>query len=178
MTRSASFGLALALAVGCLAATSSAEAQSRERRFFAGAGLGVGVLFDGGDAYFRIEENLGYHVLPVAEHPGLYVALTLVQSVGRLTMLDFAGRIGFDIQAWRDADVAVLINPSVQLGVGMWISQGTAYPGFHLHPSLEISLAMLDDMLDVWLRPLGFDVLARDGGGAAYTLMAGLNVNL
>ncbi len=151
------------------------------RRLFLGAGLGFGVTFEGGQAYFRLEEHLGYHVFGVAEHPGLFLALTLVQGIASQVILDFAGRIGFDAVAWQDSHVRVLVTPSVGLGVGLFIVNGygeSVYPGAFIMPALEVQLVAVDGFMTVWYRPIGFDILARDNGNVAYTMMLGVNLNL
>ncbi|MCC6874028.1 MAG: hypothetical protein IT378_06945, partial [Sandaracinaceae bacterium] len=152
------------------------------RKLFLGAGIGFGVTFTGGQAFFRAEESVGYHVFGVDEHPGLFVALTLVQGVARTVVLDFAARIGFDAVAWQDALARITVTPSFGVGVGLYIdNQGfgdSVFPGAFLMPGLEVAVTAVNGFLTVWYKPIAFDILIRDNGTAAYTMMAGVNLNL
>ncbi|MCC6874618.1 MAG: hypothetical protein IT378_09965 [Sandaracinaceae bacterium] len=175
--KAAPLAVAAVLAAAILGGQGRAEAQTHDRNLFFGAGIGFGVWFNGGDAYFRAEEGIGYHVLNVGDHPGLYVAFAFGQAVTRFVTLSFAGRVGFDILVWQNQDLAVLVNPSLQLGAGLFLFSGQAEAGFFMQPSVEASIALLEGMLNVWWRPLAFDILIRDGGGAGYVMMWGANLN-
>lgn len=152
------------------------------RKLFVGAGIGFGVTFAGGQAFFRAEESVGYHVFGVDEHPGLFVALTLVQGVANQVLLDFAARIGFDAVAWQDSMARVQVTPFLGAGVGLFIAnQGfgdSVFPGAFLMPGLEVAVTAVNGFLTVWYRPISFDILIRDNGTAAYAMMAGVNLDL
>lgn len=166
-----------ALAMGIALCGTRAEAQDRPRDFFVGGGLGFAVGFEGG-AFFRLEEDVGYHVLHAGEHPGLYVVGTFVQDIGNAAALAFSARAGFDVLLWHNDDLAIVLNPSLALGVGVLVGGPEAAAAFFLHPGVEGAVVLLDGLLSLWWRPLGFDVFIRDGGFGAYTMTFGANVNL
>jgi hypothetical protein len=177
-TKTVPFALALALAAGALGTASAAHAQTHGRNFYVGVGLGFGVGFSGG-AYFRLEENVGYHVLNVDEHPGLYVGAALSQGVAGLgALINFAGRIGFDILAWQNTDLAFLVNPFIQLGGGFGTGGGVTRGYFYMVPGVDLALSLVEGLIYVYWRPLSFEVAIGDGGGTgAYSMMFGVNFN-
>jgi hypothetical protein len=148
------------------------------RNLFIGAGVGFGVTFTGGQAFFRAEESVGYHLLNIDEHPGLWIAFTFGQAVAQITGLTFAGGVGFDGTAWQNDQVRITITPSLRLGGVVAFGFGQAAGGFYLSPGLEGAVTIANGFLSIWFRPLAFDIAIRDGGGASYVMLAGANINL
>jgi hypothetical protein len=172
-----SVGTAAAQTEGGPADGSGGGMQLTDRDFFVGFGVGFSVGFGyGAGAAFRIEEHVGYHVLNVDEHPGLYIAFAASQSIAGVALLGFAGRVGFDILLWSTAELALLLNPSLQLGAGVITGSLSTVAAFLMHPGLEVALALLEGLLHVWWRPVGFDVFINDGGATAlYAMLWGVN---
>jgi hypothetical protein len=99
------------------------------------------------------------------------------QSVaGGGAYINFAGRLGFDINAWHDRDVAFLVNPSLQIGGG-FATIGQTFGYFYLNPSVELSLSLVDGLIGVYWRPLGFEIGIGGGAVGTYTMMFGVTFN-
>jgi hypothetical protein len=148
------------------------------RPFFVSAGLGLVVGLRGGNAQFGLEEAFGFHVLPVNEHPGLFVALALNESFVDTVVLEATARTGFDLQLFASGDLAIRATPYVGLGAGVVIADTPAgnqtLGAFDLQLGAEARLVLAQGSVEIWLRPLAFDFLIRDGGSERYTLMAGV----
>ncbi len=187
IARSSLAGLAFALAL-LVAPLAQADAGGP---WYAGAG--VGPMLDLGccNTHFRIEGEFGYHFS--GHDTGFFLAANVATGVGG-DFVQFHGgaRLGGDIEVHSTHDFAVLITPSGMLGGGIlnfnngyWRGRGFAYGDgygyFVLQPAVAISVALVQRLLHVWVRPVAFDLLFfpdHYGGGfgldAVYSFMAGV----
>jgi hypothetical protein len=161
-------------------------------------GLGVGGVFNiRGGAYglFRIEEDIGYHVWSTGSHPGLFVGLLANQAFGKSgygQRFDIDARVGFDINVYEWGSGALLVTPSMAMGVaiarvsildpadpwgGSTISDTSA--AFDLMILGELRAVFVDGLIGVWFRPMGLEITAASGGaGVMWDLNAGVLINI
>lgn len=187
--RSSFFSVAVALACW-LGTGAAAEAQSRRSGpLFVSAGVGPFVLFDV-DTSFRLEGQLGWH--PGGHDEGLFLAADFAFSIERNYAEVHAGlRVGADLEVFTNDDVTILLTPQGLAGLGwMDLGRGAGSYGFLLlQPSFQVNAALLERVLWVWARPVGFDLLVfpdtfrrSDGVRGAdlywgYQFMAGARFN-
>lgn len=159
MLRNALTGLFLALAVLAFA-PSAADAQTRRSGpLFVSAGVGPFVYFSW-DTSFRLEGEFGWH--PGGHDEGFFIAGDFAFSIERRYAMVYGGiRLGGDIEVFHNNDVTVLVTPSGLAGFG-WIDLGDFYDGegyLILQPTFQVDVALLERVLWVWARPVGFDFL-------------------
>lgn len=168
MTRKNLSTLALAaLAALALSTTFAASAEAQQRRsgpLFVSAGVGPLVYFDY-DTAFRLEGEFGWH--PGGQDEGFFLAADFTLTLDRYLAMVFGGiRLGGDIEVFQNQDVAVLLTPSGLAGFG-WLDHGAragaldngGFGFFVLQPSFQVDVALLERVLWVWARPVGFDFL-------------------
>lgn len=159
--------------------------------WFAGAGVGPSVHIACCDTHFRVEGEFGYHV--GGHDTGFFLAGNITTSAGG-HFLQFQGglRLGGDIEVHSNNDFAILITPSGLLGGGVldfnrgyWRDRGfdydRGYGYFLFQPAVAVSVALVERLLHVWVRPVAFDLLFvpnhydnRFGLDAVYSFMAGV----
>lgn len=186
--------LPLVLGALCLAATlaPSARAEAQSRRsgpLFVSAGIGPFVLFDV-DTSFRLEGQFGWH--PGGQDEGFFMGADFAFAIERYYAQVYGGfRLGGDIEVFANNDVAVLLTPQGMAGFGwMDFGRGAGSYGFLIiQPSFQVDVALLERVLWVWARPVGFDFLLfpdtfRRGDGSrgfdwywGYQFMAGARFN-
>ncbi|MCA9616200.1 MAG: hypothetical protein KC586_25770 [Myxococcales bacterium] len=170
-------------ALTTLSTASVAEAQEG-RPTYIGFGLGPTVGLRGGGVAFKLEESVGYHVLEVGDHPGLFVGGALAQSfAGGSAVLAFGGRVGFDARVFHNSSLSLLVSPHTTVGASVSIIDvgdggGRQTSGaFNLGFAGEVRLVMADDRATVWVRPIGFDLHISKGVGANYDILVGGSYN-
>lgn len=177
----------LALFVLALA-PSSAEAQRRP--LYAGFGIG-GTAYWGDryvadccDVHFRAQGEFGWH--PSGDDSGFFLAGEAIITGGRHYFTFMPGlRLGGDIPVHRTRDVTVFLRPSGMFGGGFWDHQndGWGLVGFFvLQPAFDIRLALADHLIQLWARPVAFDLMFfpdwyddRFYFSAAYVFQVGLD---
>jgi hypothetical protein len=154
-------------------------------------GLGVGGVFGlkgGVNGAFRIEEDIGYHVWSVGNHPGLFIGLLANQAFkSDWVLADIDVRAGFDINVYDWGSGRLLVTPGLALGVaivhvsipdpfgGSAVSDTSAL--FDLMFNTELRAVLVDGLLTVWFRPVGLEVTAKDGAGVNWDLNGGVLLN-
>lgn len=160
-----------------------AHAEARDRPLRVAAGLGPALPLRGGNVHVQIEESFGYSVLPIDAHPGLFVGLMLGQGVADgLVILEAQGRVGFEAQLWGSEDLELLASAHLGVGAGVFIlrtglGSDSALGAFDLGLGAELALSFAEGLLAVWLRPVGFDFLLRDGDLIRYQILAGARLS-
>lgn len=166
----------------------AAPAADTGRRMYVGFGLGPAISVQGGGALFKLEQSIGVHVMPVNQHPGLFVGGALGESFrSGGTRFQFGGRVGFDAQVFTNGDLSLLIAPMVTVGGTLYSYRYTdpfgggttrdTYGAFNLGFAGEVRLVLAQGRVTVWSRPLGFDIDIRDGSAAYYDFLFGANYN-
>ena len=165
-----------------------ANAGLTSRPFFVGGGLGFAAsLRSGVGVVFALEEHVGYRFfgfqLGGRLDGALWAALSLGQLVGDgFYLLHFDGQFGGDLELWDGGDAQLLLTPSLGLGgavVGFSNAFANGVDGaFHFQLAAQAEIVLLDGLLGVFFRPLGFDFFVRDGVFTSYVLLAGVNVRL
>jgi hypothetical protein len=190
-------GLALVAALSVASAASAQEVASVEvagssatsRPFYVGLGIGgvFGVSGGAGSGSFRLEEDIGYHVWSVGNHPGLFVGLLANQAFRSSWLLaDIDARLGFDFNVYDWGSGRLLVTPGIALGVSLlhwstsdWagnsVTDTTALFNFMLNA--ELRAVVVDGLLTIWFRPIGVEILARDGTSVNWDLNAGVLFN-
>lgn len=180
-----------ALAFGILAlgatSTSTAAAQSTDRPMYLGLGLGPAVGLNGGGTLFKLEQSFGYHIMPVGDHPGLFIGAALAESFrSHFVRLQIGARAGFDIRVWGNGKMDILVAPMLTLGATVGLarfetSTGTerdASGAFNLGMAGEARLVLADGKWTVWGRPIAVDLdMGRGGVGAYWDFLFGANYN-
>jgi hypothetical protein len=179
---------ALALAAVLLLSPESAEAQRRRPLYF-GVGVGPYVVFDQpsccDDVLFRVQAEFGWHVSGFDD--GFFLAAYTGLAFG--DFFHFAGglRLGGDIEVYGNRDIALMLTPSGVVGGGFfdypWPEPANDLFGFFLlAPAFDFKLLLANRLLQLWVRPLGFDFMffpdywrGYDRWATAYSFMAGLN---
>lgn len=139
--------------------TSSAEAQSRRSGpLFVSAGIGPYAYFDTNTA-FRLEGEFGWH--PGGQDEGFFLAADLTLSFASYAQVMGGVRFGGDIEVFANNDVAVLLTPSGLAGFGMTDFGGGvgSYGFFVLQPGFQVDVGLVNRVLWLWARPIGFDLL-------------------
>ena len=199
-------GLAAVAIVGALMIASPAMAQIRvegrspesvtaaDRPFFASLGVGANFLFS--NTYrlscppFPCQEpvtgpggwvgaEIGAHILPVDDHPGLLLTGTGAMSIGPAYGWRFGARLGFDIQVFRleDADISFLVMPSVLAGLAIVVDLGGPF-FVAIEPAVDLRVLFLRGMVGVWLRPIAIDMQFLGPFTARWNLVAGAELRL
>lgn len=164
------------------------------RPFFVGLGLGFDAgLSGGGGAVFAMEEDIGYRFFGFNIGGALDGAIWAGLAFGQSYASNFAGlqfdvRGGVDFEAFDDGSVQVLVTPSITLGGSVSIlsnqpivTGGTTtvtFGFFDLGFAAQAEVVLLDGLLGIWLRPLGFEIAIGNASGAAYELLAGVHFRL
>lgn len=160
--RISSTSLVLAALAFAITLTSSIDAEAQTRRsgpVFVSAGVGPFVLFDV-DTSFRLEGQLGWH--PGGHDEGFFIAADFAFSIERYYAQVYGGfRAGADLEVFANNDVAVLLTPQGMAGFGFHdFGRGNGGYGFLIfQPSFQVDVALLERVLWVWARPVGFDFL-------------------
>lgn len=156
----ASLVLATVCFASTLSASSGAEAQTRRSGpVFVSAGVGPFVLFDV-DTSFRLEGQIGWH--PGGHDEGFFLGADFAFAIERHYAQVYGGfRLGGDIEVFANNDVAVLLTPQGMAGFGfMDFGRGAGGYGFLIfQPSFQVDVALLERVLWIWARPVGFDFL-------------------
>jgi hypothetical protein len=158
--------LALAVLGLALSVAPSARADAGGP-WYAGAGIGPTIYVGCCNTHFRAEGEIGYHF--GGHDTGFFLGANLTTSAGS-DFIQFHGgvRLGGDIEVHSSHDFAILITPSGMLGGGLldfdggyWRDRGWdhSYGYFVLQPSLAVSIALVERLLHVWVRPVAFDFM-------------------
>ncbi len=157
--------LCAATTLGVLDAGTSASAEAQTRRsgpVFVSAGIGPVLLIDAGDrdASFRLEGGIGWH--PGGHDEGFFLGADFAFTIERNYAQVYGGfRLGGDIEVFANNDVAVLLTPQGMAGFGWFdFGRGAGSYGFLIiQPSFQVDVALLERVLWIWARPVGFDFL-------------------
>jgi len=178
--RFSTLALATLLTVLGGAAAGSAQAQT-ERPFYVGGGAGAAIELDTYPSQAMLVQEFGWHFLGTTDGP--FIALSLAESFGSdVFTFQIAPRFGYDISLLRGPDIGVLLAPSVAPGfVVAAVSANTPYgrvsgsdAAFDLQVAAEVKLLLVDDQLEIFFRPVSFDLFVDDGGTAArWNVLAG-----
>lgn len=153
------------IAFGLAPGIAGAQSSARSRPFYVSGGLGPAALFaheygDCCDAHFRTEGEFGWH--PSGNDTGFFLAANATFTLGRHWFLFFPGvRLGGDIEVFANRDLAVLLSPSGLGGGGLFDPDGPvdSLGFFVLQAAFAAKLALLERVLQVWLRPVAIDFL-------------------
>lgn len=208
MALARSIGVATIVLAGALAIAVPASAQvtvegrspesvtAADRPFFLSLGVGANFLFSntcrppdcgiytpagnavtGAGGWVGVE--IGAHVLPVDEHPGLLLTGSGAMSIGPAYGWRFGARLGFDIQLFRleDADLSFLIMPSVLAGFAIVVDLGGPF-FVAIEPAVDLRVLFLRGMLGVWVRPIAIDIQFLGPFTTRWNLVAGAELRL
>jgi hypothetical protein len=169
----------LAILAACLLPSVASAQDSAARRFMFGAGLGGAFgLNRGAPSQFKLEEFVGYSVLPVNEHPGLFIAGVFEQGFVDWVRLTWAARAGFAIQVYHHEDFEVLVTPFMQFGGTAFFFANQTAGAFNWKFGAQGEFVLLRGLLGLFFRPLSFDLNFGRDVGAFYELMTGVVVRL
>lgn len=122
--------------------------------------------------------EIGGHVAPVDEHPGLFLTASVALYMGAAWAGRVGVRLGFDIQlyATEDAEIAVLLTPSVLAGFSLaWLDANSGPYGLVvIEPALDVHVLLDRGAFGVWLRPGGFDLQFLGAFSARWNLVGGV----
>lgn len=178
--------LAPLLALFVIAAAPS-HAEAQRRPLYAGFGIGGYAFWTdnlGGccDVHFRAQGEFGWH--PSGDDTGFFLAGELIITGGRNYFMFMPGlRLGGDIPVHETRDLTVFLRPSGLAGGGFWDPDGpdNTFGFFVLQPAFDIRLALADHLIQLWFRPVAFDLLFFPGWygdfhfAGGYNFMAGLD---
>ncbi|MBI5502321.1 MAG: hypothetical protein HY907_18905 [Deltaproteobacteria bacterium] len=190
------FVLATSASVGPASAQEPATAGSAgglmSRPFYVGLGVGGVFNLEGVGSAFRLEEDVGYRVWSFGDHPGLFVGGLFNQAFrSGWTGIDLDARIGVDFNVYDWGSGALIITPGLATGVTLLVAKTTVvdpWTGgttsststtalFNMIFTGQIGVALVDGLLLIWFRPIGIEVLAKDGATANWDLNAGVLFN-
>ncbi len=172
---------------------SSTGAGLLARPFFVGLGIGFDASLSGGiGAVFAMEEDIGYRFFGFnigdTLDGAIWAGLAFGQSfASRFAALQFDVRGGVDFEAFDDGAIQVLVTPSITLGGSVFIVDQPVVTGgtstftsgfFDLGFAAQAEVVLLDGLLGIWLRPLGFEIFIGNSSGAVYELLAGVHFRL
>lgn len=167
-----------------------------DRPFFLSLGVGANFLFSntcrppdcgvyrpdgnavtGAGAWVGAE--VGGNVLPVEEHPGLRLTGSAAMSIGPAYGWRFGARLSFDIQLLRleDADVALLLTPSVLAGFAIVVDLGGPF-FIAIEPAVDIHVLLFRGVFGLWLRPVAIDIQFMGPFTTRWNLVAGAELRL
>ncbi|MCC6874617.1 MAG: hypothetical protein IT378_09960 [Sandaracinaceae bacterium] len=179
--------VAFALVAACLVPAAASAQDAAARRFMVGGGLGGSFGLNRGlDSQFKLEQFVGYSIVPVRDHPGLFIAGVFSQGFIDYVRLTWAVRLGFAIQVFHHSDFEILVTPLMQLGgTGFFPPNGNAGGAFNWMFGVQGEFVLFDGLLGLFFRPLAFDLNfgERFGFGgfdvlAYYELMTGVVIRL
>jgi len=185
MTRTVSIStLALTLLFAFIPATSLAQTstQASERPFHVGGGGGVAIELDRYPTQGAIVEQFGWHFLGTTDGP--FIELSLMESFGSdLFTFQATPRVGWDIALVRGPSFGLLLAPSVAAGVVVAaVSVNTGFgtrsgsdAAFDVQGAFDVKLLLLDEQLEIFLRPAAVDLFIDSEVTARYDVLAGAN---
>ncbi len=157
--------------------------RSGERPFYVSAGAGVSIGLDAGTrAKLELVQEIGYHFLPIGEHPGVFGALTLAQAFIEYSILQFGVRVGIDFALASTSSFTILVSPSAASGLGLYVIPssviGTETRGyFDIQLAGDVKLSFGDGQIAVWLRPVSFDFFINGLVLTRYDVLGGVQVS-
>jgi hypothetical protein len=157
-----------------MATTSEAEAQGLvddgTRPMWAALQLGPAFNLDPGfGAFFKLEQEFGYHFSGDNEGPALGGMLAESFGFGAFA-LQVGPKFWWDIKI---SDMAIYITPHAMLGYGGFFGGGAEAHTFNWEFGAE-GRVILGDRFLLSFRPVGIDFFAGDGGLLVnYNLMFG-----
>lgn len=106
---------------------------------------------------FMLSVDVGGHMIPVNEHPGLFLAGSIALMTGPVTGGRLGARLGFDIQVARfeDIDLSLLVTPSILAGLAVVDPIGIL---IDIEVAADVRALLLDGLLGVWIRPIASDM--------------------
>lgn len=164
----------------CLAIPAMASAQTTERPWYAGGGAGAAIELDSYPTQVMLAEEIGYHLFGTTD--GLFLGGAFAQSFGSdVTTLQFGARLGYDIPVLRGPDIGVMLAPSVAPGVVVaLVSVNTPFgrasgedAAFNFQGAFDVKILLLDEALEVFVRPAAIDVFVDDGSAVRWNVLAG-----
>lgn len=187
MRKTVFVSLWVAIAVASASAV-PAPVEAQRRPLYAGFGIGPHAFVSDHwrgccDANFRASGELGWH--PSGDDSGFFLAGEAIFTAGDSLVMFLPGlRLGGDIEVHHRGEITVFLRPSGLFSAGFWDVSSQGMLGvIVLQPAFDVRVALADHLLQLWVRPVSFDLMFfPDWYGAddfrfvaAYTPMVGLD---
>lgn len=165
--------------------TTRSRSRSRsERPFYLSFGMGPSIGLDSGtNAKLKLQQEAGYHFLPLGDHPGVFAGVTIAQSFINYSIFQFGGRVGVDFAILETDSFRLLVTPSIALGFGTYVVSSSvigteARTHFNLQFAGDVKAEILDGKFAIWVRPIGLDLFINGGSLERYDVLFGVQMNL